>query len=143
MIWNLISVWIMFFFVSFCNIIKVNHFLYSFIILPHFISSFSLTISSLAPYAYVSVKPILSVCSVNSFCFSLLNLCFAFVIDLLFFMNSLSSCLQQNNLSTLILFFLYNFFYYQAELLLNSFSNFYFHDTLFCAFCFFYLHYHH
>ena len=86
----------------FCYIFKVNHFLYSFIMLLHLISSFSLTRCLLVPFAYVSIKSIdcillssfelkaiLLISSVKTLCFSVLNLCFAFKIDLLFLINSL------------------------------------------------------
>ena len=95
-------IWIMFFHVFFCNIIKVDHFLYRFIILLHLISSFSLTRSSLVPYVYVSIESIdctiLSsfelkanslISSVKALCLSLLNLCCVLNIDLLFPMNCL------------------------------------------------------
>ena len=58
MIMNLWPIWIMFFYVFFCNIIEVNHFLYCFIILLHLISSFLLTRPLLVPYAYVSIESI-------------------------------------------------------------------------------------
>ena len=48
----------MFFCVFFCNIVKVNHFLYRVIILLHSISSFLLTRYLLVPYAYISIKSI-------------------------------------------------------------------------------------
>ena len=82
--------------------IKVNHFLYLFIILLHLISSLSLTKSLLVPHAYVSIesidsillssfelKAILLISSVKTLCLSLLNLCCILNIDLLFFINSL------------------------------------------------------
>ena len=85
-----------------CNIIKVNHCLYRFIILLHLNSYFSLTRSLLVANAYVSIKSIdcilltsfelkaiLSISSVKTLCFSLLNLCCVFNIDLLFSINSL------------------------------------------------------
>ena len=81
-------------------IIKVNHFLYRFIILLHLISSFSLTRSLLVPYAYVSIetidsilllslelKAILLISSVKVLCLSLLNICCVFNIDLLFLIS--------------------------------------------------------
>ena len=90
------------FYILFYNIIKVNHFLYSFIILLRLISPFLLTRSLLVPYAYVSIesidcillssfelKAILLISSVKTLCLSLLNLCCVFDIDLLFLMNSL------------------------------------------------------
>ena len=99
---DLWHIWIMFLYVFFWKIIKVNHFLYHFIILLHLISSFSFTRSFLVPYAYVSVesvdcillssfelKAILLISSVKTLCLSLLNLCCVFDINLMFFMNSL------------------------------------------------------
>ena len=90
------------FFLFFYNIIKVNHFLYRFIILLHLISCLSPTKSLLIPYAYVSIesidfillssfelKAILLISSVKTFCVSLLNLFCIFIIDLLFFIKSL------------------------------------------------------
>ena len=90
------------FYIFFYNIIKVNHFLYSFIILLRLISPFLLTRSLLVPYVYVSIesidcillssfelKAILLISSVKTLCLSLLNLCCVFDIDLLFLMNSL------------------------------------------------------
>ena len=53
---NLWPTRIMFFCFFFYNIIKVNHFLYPFIILLHLISSFSLIRSLLIPYACVSIE---------------------------------------------------------------------------------------
>ena len=90
------------FYVFFCSIIIVNHFLYCFIILMHLISSFWCTITLFVSYAYVSIKTIdcihlsslplnamLLISSVNALCFLLLNLCYDFNTNLLFFMNSL------------------------------------------------------
>ena len=132
MIRNLSPIWITFFYVFFCNIINVNNFLYRFIILLHLTSSFLLTRSLLVPYAYVSIESndcillssfelnaILLISLVNTLCLSLLNLCFN--IDLLFLIDFLKSFLR---LSMLILFFLDISFYYQIELLLNSFYSF-------------------
>ena len=83
----------------FCNIIKVNHFLYRFIILLHLISSFSFTRSFLVLYVYVSIesvdsillspfefKAILLISSVKTLYLSLLNLCCVLNIYLCFFM---------------------------------------------------------
>ena len=116
----------------FYNIIKVNHFLYKFIILLHLISSFSLTRSLHVPYAYISVesidcillssfepKAILLISSIKTLCPSLLNLCCVFNINLLLLLNS-----SWSSLSISFYFYLDNLFYYQAELLLNSFYNF-------------------
>ena len=84
------------------NVIKVDHFLYRFIILLHHISLLSLTKFLLVPYAYVSIesidcillslfelKAILLISSVRTLCLSLLKLCCIFNIDLLFFINYL------------------------------------------------------
>ena len=127
------SIWIIFFYVFFYNIIKVNHFLYCFIILLLLISSFSLTRTLLVPYAYVSIesidcillssfelKAILLISSVKT-CFSLLNLCYVFNVDLLFFMNSLWSSLRLS--TSIFYFFLNGLFYFQFELLLHRFHN--------------------
>ena len=98
--------WIMFFHVFFCNIIKVNQFLYRFKVLLHSISSFSLTRSLLVLCVYVSIKSIdcillsafelknmLLIFGVKTLYLSLWNLCCIFNINLLFLMNSLWSCL--------------------------------------------------
>ena len=92
----------MLFYVFFYNIIKVNYFLYHFIILLHLIFPFSLTRSSIVPYAYVSiesidcnflsvveVKAIFLISSMKTLCLSPLKLCCIFNIDLLFLVNSL------------------------------------------------------
>ena len=84
------------------NVIKVDHFLYHFIIMLHHISSLSLTKFLLVLYAYVSIesidcillssfelKAILLISSVKTLCLSLLKLCCIFNIDLLFFINYL------------------------------------------------------
>ena len=85
-----------FFYVLFCNIIKINPFLYYFIILLHLISSFLLTRSFFVPCAYAFIESIdcillsllvlnaiLLTSSVNTLCFSLLSLCCYFNINLL------------------------------------------------------------
>ena len=100
-------------YVLFCFVLKDKHFLYGFIILLHLIS-FLLTRSLLVPYAHISIesidcillssfkiKAILLISSIKTFCFSLLNYCCGFNINLLLFMNSLSFVLI---LSTPILF---------------------------------------
>ena len=97
-VWNLWEIWIMFFYISFCNIVKVNHLLHRFVILLHLISSFSLTRSLLIPYAYVSIESfdcillssfelnaILLICSVKKLCLSILNLCCFFFYQLIVF----------------------------------------------------------
>ena len=58
MIRDLGPICIMFFYVFFCNIIKVNDFLYFFIILLHLISSFSITKSLLVTDPYVCIESI-------------------------------------------------------------------------------------
>ena len=133
-------IWVMLFHVFFCKIIKVHRSkfkVYRFIILLHLISSCSLARSLLVPYADVSIKSIdcillssfelkaiLLISSVKTLCFSLLNLCFVFSINLLFITNSLCLLLQQKKLSMSILFFLDNLFYFQAEFVPNSCYNF-------------------
>ena len=95
------SIWIMFFCFLFYNV-KVNHFLYLFIMFLHLISSFSLTRSLLVPYPYVFIesidfillssfklKAILLISSVKTLSLSLLNLCCVFNIILLFLMSFL------------------------------------------------------
>ena len=97
-VWNLWEIYIMFFYISFCNIVKVNHLLHRFVILLHLISSFSLTRSLLIPYAYVSIESfdcillssfelnaILLICSVKKLCLSILNLCCFFFYQLIVF----------------------------------------------------------
>ena len=111
------------------NVIKVDHFLYRFIILLHHISLLSLTKFLLVPYAYVSIesidcillssfelKAILLISLVKTLYLLLSNSCCVFIKKLLFFMNSLLSFLRR--------FFLDDLFYFQVELLLNSFYNF-------------------
>ena len=102
MIKNLWPIWVMLFYVFFYSIVKVNHFLCRFIILLHLISSLALTRSFFVPNAYVHIelidcilllsfelKTVLLISSVKTFCLSRLNLCCVFLIDLLFFINSL------------------------------------------------------
>ena len=106
MIRNLWPIWVIFFMFSFVTSSKLIIF-YCVIILLHLISSFSLTRSLNVPYIYVSIKSIyyillssferkavLLISSVKTLCLSLLNLCCAFNINLLFFMNSLISFLR-------------------------------------------------
>ena len=95
-------IWSMLFYVFFCNMIRVNHFLYRFIISSHLVSSFPLVRSLHIPYANVSIESIdsiflssinyeavLLISSAKTLFRSFLNLCFVFNIDLLFLMNSL------------------------------------------------------
>ena len=99
-------------------IIKINHLLYSVIILLHLISFFSLIRSLLVLYAYVSIKSIdwillssfgpkaiLLISSVKTFSLSFLNVCCVFNLNLLFLVNSLCFLLQLKKLSMTILFF--------------------------------------
>ena len=99
-------------------IIKINHLLYSVIILLHLIFFFSLIRSLLVLYAYVSIKSIdwilllsfgpkviLLISSVKTFCLSFLNVCCVFNLNLLFLVNSLCFLLQLKKLSMTILFF--------------------------------------
>ena len=97
MIENLWPICIIFFYVFFCNL-KVNHFLYCFIMFLYLVSSFSLTRSLLIPYAYVFIisidcilsvsfdfKVILLISSVKTLYLSLSYLCFVFNINLFFY----------------------------------------------------------
>ena len=123
---------IMFFYVLFYDIIKVNNFLYFFIVLLHLISYFSLTRSLLVRYAYASIRSIhcivlssfklnemLIISSVKALWLSLPDLCCVFNIDLLFLYNFLWFYFKTIN--AIFIFFLDNLFYFQVQLLLNSF----------------------
>ena len=116
------SIWIMFIYVFFCKTVLVNLVLYSLITLLHVISSFQCNFSSFVQYVYVSIEPIdciilislvlieiLLTSSVNTSCSSLLNLCYCFNINLLFFMNSLQFSLKVS-ISTLfiLVYFVFN-----------------------------------
>ena len=114
MVRNFWPIWIMLFYVFFCNIIKVKLFLYYFITLLELISSLLHTKSLFIPYTYGSIesidciilrwfelKAILLISSVKRLCFSLLSLCCVFNIIFWFFMNSFWSSLR---LSISILF---------------------------------------
>ena len=116
----------------FYKIIKVNRFLYRFIMVLHLISSFSLTRSLLVPYAFVSIgsiyciilssfelEAILLISSLKLLCLSLLNL--GCVCNINCFLWKLYHFLI---LSMLFCFFLDGLCYSQVELLLNSFYNF-------------------
>ena len=103
--------------------------MYRFIILLHLISSFLLTKSLhillsnqfiAFLYHHSKFKVIFLISLVKILCLSLVKLCCVLNINLFFFKNSLSSFLRP---STSISFFLDGLFYFQAELLLNSFSN--------------------
>ena len=109
-----LSIWIIIVYVFYCNIVIVNHFLYCFIILLHLISSFLCIISLFVAYAYVFIKSfdcillsslalnvILLTSLVNTPCFSVLNICCEFSINLLFFYDLLWF---SRRLSTLRLF---------------------------------------
>ena len=92
--------------------------------------SFSLTRSLLVPHAYVSIKSVdcilslsfehkaILIPSVETFCLSILNLCCVFNIDLF-----LINCMIIFSIMSIYLF-LDGLFYFQVELLLNSFYNF-------------------
>ena len=132
MIRNLWPIWIMFFYVLFCNIVKINHFLCHFIILLHLISSFSFIKYLFVPYAYLSIewidcillpllelKAILLFSSVKPLCHSLLNLYCVCNINWMVFNNFSWSFLR---LSRLVLFFSR----------INNFLNYYFIIKLSC-----------
>ena len=115
MVSNFWPIWIMFFYVFFCNIIiRLNIFALSFIILYCYIIVILLHLiftilhirSLLVPYTHVSIKSIdpihlwlfqlkeiLLISSLKRLCLSLLNLCCVFNISLLFF-NSFWSSLR-------------------------------------------------
>ena len=109
-----------------------NHFLHCFIILLHFVFSILHIKSLLVPYAYASTESIdfillssfelkaISLISSVKWFLSILNLWYVFNINLLVFMNSLRFSLK---FSVLILLLLVSLFYFQVELLLNSFHN--------------------
>ena len=91
-------IWIMLFYVFFCNIIKVNNFSYRFIILLHLISTFSPNRYLLVPYTYVFIESIdciplssfelnaiFLIFPIKTLCLSLLNLCCVYNNNLLFF----------------------------------------------------------
>ena len=102
MVSKLWPIWIRFFYIFCCNIIKfkqnifvLNHYVVT------FISSFLHTRSLSVPCVYISIesfdsvllpllelKIILLISSVKALCFSLLKLCCVFNISLLFVMNS-------------------------------------------------------
>ena len=97
------------FHVLFCNTIKVNYLLYSFIVLLHLIYSFSVTLTFLVPYALVSIESIDSVLlssfelktillpsSVKTLSLSLLNIYCVFNIGLLLFKKSIWISLIQS-----------------------------------------------
>ena len=130
---NVRLIYIMLSYVFFYNVIKVNHFLYCFVILSHFISSFLHNRFLLVPYAYVSTKSldcilllslvlnaILFTPSVKKLSFSIRNFSCDFSINLLLLINSLWFSLR---LSTLT-FFLADLICFQPELLLKKFYNF-------------------
>ena len=100
-------IWIMFFHVFFSNIIKVNQFLYCFLISLPLISSLSLTRSFLVTYAYVSIE--------SNQLISLLEL------SLFQYWFIVSSELFMIFLMLPRSIFLDSLFYSQFELLLNSF----------------------
>ena len=124
----------MFFYVFFCNLIKVKQFWFCFIILLHLISSSLHTRSLFVPYAYVSIesidcillssfelKAILLIYSVKTLCLSLLNLCC--VSNISFYFLRILFNLFSNYLLE-VYFLLNGLFYFQFALLLNSLDNF-------------------
>ena len=80
MVKNFSPVWIMLFYVFFCNIVKVKHFWYCFIILLSSMSSSLHTRSLLVPCAYISIESIdyillLLISSIKKLLFQSLNVC--------------------------------------------------------------------
>ena len=111
------------------------------------------------PYAYVSIKSldcislslfefktILLICSIETF-LSLLNLCCVLILNFCFLRILYVFFCNKGNYLHQFYFFLDNLFYYQLSSFRTAFIilkfKFSFYDTLFSAFCFFYLHYHH
>ena len=126
------SIWIMYFYVFFCNVIKANHFLFGLSKLLHLVSSFLSMKSLLIRNACVSTESIncidlsslvldaiLITCSVNTLCFSLLNIWWDANNNLLFFIKCLWFSLRLLALKVFFLKLL--FFYSRVELLLNNF----------------------
>ena len=126
----------MLFCLLFYNITKIHYILYCFITLLHLISSLSLTKSFFVPYAYVSIesidfillllfehKAILLTSLVKTLCLSLLELCWFFNIDLLFFYKFFMT------------FYVNWIFLCKIYFILKK--EFSFHDTLLCVFHFF------
>ena len=128
MIKSLWLIWIMFFYVFFCYTIKANHFFivllywYIWFLLFYIVSlcTFHLHIFLLNLLILFWLNANLLTSSVNTFCFSLLNLYCDFNINLLFFMNFWFS----QRLFTSGLFFLIGLFYSQVDLLLSNAYSF-------------------
>ena len=145
MVRKFLPIWIIFY-VFFCNAIKINDFC---VVLFHLICSLLHATFLLVLYAFVPIGSmdciplsllalsVIWLTSLNTLYLSLLNLCFDFSINSLFFKLFMIFS------KTMLIFFLTGSFYSQDELLSNSFVNckfkFSFYKTLFRAFCFFYL----
>ena len=129
---------------SFCNIIKVNHFLHCIVVFMFFLHIWSL----LVPYADVStksadfillssfeIKAILLISSVKTLCLSLLNLCWVFNINFLFFMNSMWRSLRISVLTLFCGWFCFILIWVAVFIIVKL--NSYFYVTFFFAFWFF------
>ena len=142
----------MFFYVFFCNIIKVNLFnLFNcFVILLHLIFSSLYTRSLLVPYGYVSIesidlillssfelKAVLLISSVKTSYFPLLNLCYVFNLSLIFFKNSLWLIRRLSVLRLLFSDGLFYFLSWSTSKHCLYCSIFSLSSTVFCAFGFF------
>ena len=129
MVRNLWLIWIMFFHIFICDIIRVKHSDFVFIILSCLFNSFLHIRSLRVPYACVSIE-LIDCILLSSFelqaifltssiktCISLLNLCFVFNICL-FLMNSFMKTIYISFFS-----FLNILLYFQFEMLLDSYYN--------------------
>ena len=151
MTWNLQPIPIIPFYVFFVNIVLYL----CFIILLHLIYSFLHTGSLLVPYAYVSTESIpcrllssltlhaiLLTSSVNTLCFSVLNLCCVFSISSLLFYEFFIIFLMSFDIK--IIFVINSLFCFQFDLLLNSVYNLqvyvFFLQHTFLSLWLFYLH---
>ena len=121
LIWPKLNIFVLFYY------IVTSNFFFSFL---HFLHIRSL----LVLLAYISIEPIgcillssfelkaiLLISSVKTLCFSILNLCCVFVISLVFFYEFFLIFFKTIYIN--FIFFLNGFFYFQFELLLNSFDS--------------------
>ena len=132
---NVLPIWIMFIFVFFCKIIKVNHFLDFQMTLLHLISC-----SQIMNLFLFNVLSSLECSVVNFFSKYIMFLTskalLDFNINLLLFMNSICFSLKLSMLTYITinyLIFLAHLFHFYIELLVNSFHNIHILSFLFRA----------
>ena len=132
---NVLPIWIMFIFVFFCKIIKVNHFLDFQMTLLHLISC-----SQIMNLFLFNVLRSLECSVVNFFSKYIMFLTskalLDFNINLLLFMNSICFSLKLSMLTYITinyLIFLAQLFHFYIELLVNSFHNIHILSFLFRA----------